>query len=111
MLKPVSYYVLIQMEEVSEVSAGGIVMASSTEHRREQDGHDVGVVKSFGPGCFKGFAGIDDDAELEERARSYGVSIGDKVEFTRYDGKTPTHPDYKKDHRIIQDAHIIGVYA
>lgn len=111
MYKPVSYYVLIQMKEVENTSEGGIILGSNAEMKREQEGQDVGVIKAFGPGCFKGFDGIDDDADIEERARLYGVSIGDTVEYTRYDGKRVRHPDYSEDHRIIQDVHIVGVHA
>lgn len=107
MLKPVGYYVLIKMEKVENTTPGGIVIATKAEHEREQTGHDVGELVSFGPNSFSGFNGINGD-NVEQRAKEWGVIAGDKVEFNRYDGKIPAHPDFKN-YRIIQDAHIIGV--
>jgi co-chaperonin GroES (HSP10) len=106
-LKPTGYYVLIRMEEVEQVSEGGIIMATNAEHKREQNGHDVGVIVAFGPTCFDGYQGIN-GTTTEERAAQWGCKVGDRVEFNRYDGKVPRDADYQ-DHRIIQDAHIIGV--
>jgi hypothetical protein len=90
---------------------------------REQNGHDRGIVRAFGPTVFEGFRGIDSEMEYqepngpthirsttsEERAEQYGVKVGDQVEFNRYDGKIPRETDYAN-FRIIQDEHIIGVY-
>jgi len=111
MIRPAGYYVLVKMEEVvKEVEEGslkGFVLQSKDLHEREQSGHDVGVLVSLGPTSFSGFQGIDCN-NPEGRAEQWGVYIGNKVEFNRYDGKTPNHKDYKN-YRIIQDAHIIGV--
>ena len=128
MIKPTGYYVLIKMEEidktVTEGALEGFVLQSGDEHDREQTGHDVGIVEAFGPTCFAGYQGIDEkvwvggpvskdnpgcrSCTATERAEQWGVQVGDKVEFNRYDGKVPRHPDFQN-HRIIQDAHIIGV--
>jgi len=111
MIKPTGYYVLVKMElveqTVSDGALAGFVIATKEEHQREQSGHDVGTLVALGPTAFNGFQGVvGTDAVV--RAAEWGVKIGDKVEFNRYDGKTPSHPDFK-DYRIIQDAHIIGV--
>ncbi len=110
-IKPCGYYVLVKMEAVEQtVSDGalaGFVLSSNDEHEREQSGHDVGTLVALGPTAFVGFQGVDGEA-AHIRAEQWGVSIGNKVEFNRYDGKIPSHPDFK-DYRIIQDAHIIGV--
>lgn len=109
MLKPVGYYILIEMEIVENKTESGIIIASQKENEREQNGHDVGVIKALGPNAFVGFQGIDDKDEVNKRAADYGVKIGDKIEFNRYDGKVPRDPEYKY-HRLIQDQHIVGVY-
>ena len=110
-LKPTGYYVLVKMEAVektiNEGSLKGFVIQSSDEHEREQAGHDVGIVVSFGPTSFAGYQGIEGECAIS-RAAEWGVQIHDKIEFNRYDGKVPSHPDFQE-HRIIQDAHIIGV--
>ena len=111
MIKPTGYYVLIEMEEVSQqVTEGvlkGFVMASDTEHEREQAGHDVGIIRALGPTSFSGYEGCDAETSTG-RAEQWGVKVGDKVEFNRYDGKVPRYPDFEN-FRIIQDHHIIGV--
>lgn len=112
-VKPTGYYILIEMEEVkNEIQDGalkGFSMGSIEENKREQSGHDVGVIRKFGPTVFKSFAGIDDSANVKERCFQYGVKVGDRVEFNRYDGKIPRHPKFSN-YRIIQDQHIVGVY-
>jgi co-chaperonin GroES (HSP10) len=109
-LKPTGYYALVKMEvveqTVSEGSLKGFVLQSNAENEREQSGHDVGILISLGPTAFSGYQGCDANTS-EERASQWGVSIGDKVEFNRYDGKIPSHPDFQ-DYRIITDSHIIG---
>ncbi len=111
MLRPTGYYVLVKMEiverEVKDGALKGFVLSTTNENTREQTGHDVGIVMSLGPTAFSGYQGIDGETALD-RAQQWGVDVGGKVEFSRYDGKIPSHPDYK-DYRIIQDAHIIGV--
>ena len=109
MLKPTGYYVRVSVEVVEQVSAGGIIKATNIEHTREQDGHDVGVLEALGPTAYSGFQGVDDKAGVTERAAQYGLKIGDKVQFNRYDGKVPRHQE-EGNYRIIQDQHIIGVY-
>lgn len=113
-MKPTGYYILVEVEEVhQEVQEGalkGFQMTSNNENEREQEGHDVGVVLAFGPTAFTGFKGIDDKWDRDRRAEEWGVKVGDKVEFQRYDGKKPRHPDYQNC-RLIQDQHIQGVYS
>ena len=105
-IHPTGYYILVQMEEVEETTASGIVISTPKELEREKGGHDVGTVVELGPTCFSGFSGCDANTATE-RAAQWGVKVGDKVEFNRYEGKVPRYPNFK-DFRIIQDAHIIG---
>jgi len=111
MLRPTGYYVLVKMEEVkNEVEDGalaGFQLASKDQHTREQSGHDVGVLISLGPTAYCGYQGVEGET-AEQRAECWGVTVGNKVEFNRYDGKKPNHPDFQ-DYRVIQDGMIIGV--
>ena len=109
MLKPTGYYVLVRMEEVEQTTESGIIIATNKEHEREQGGHDVGVILAVGPTSYMGFEGIDDSLPVQQRMEQYGVKIGDKVEFTRYDGKVPSNPELK-DCRLIKDEMILGAY-
>ena len=109
-ITPTGYYILVEMEEVEEISAGGVIMHDAKQLKREQGGHSVGVVRALGNTVYQGFEGIDGRATKEERAAAWGINLGDKVEFNRYDGKVPNDADLEN-FRIIQDAHIIGVVS
>lgn len=105
-LNPTGYNVLVEMEEVEQTTESGIVISTGSEHAREQAGHDVGTVVAFGSTAFSGFAGVEGDTAAE-RAKVWGVQVGDKVEFNRYEGKVPRYPEMQN-FRIIQDSHIIA---
>lgn len=107
-LRPTGYYVLVQMEEVEEKSEGGIVLATAQSHKREQEGHDVVRILAFGPTCFAGFQGINDEAKLVDRCAQYGVKVGDLAQVTRYDAALARHEDDGV--FMIQDQHIKGAY-
>jgi co-chaperonin GroES (HSP10) len=100
-LRPVGYQVMIEMEEVEETTESGIVIATHTELKREQHGHSIGWIRAFGPICYKGFEGC-------ESPEDFGVQIGDKVEFSRYDGKESI-VEHLSNYRIIPDVNIIQV--
>jgi len=107
-LRPTGYYVLVQQEEIENVSESGIILASKKELDRDQAGHDVVRILAFGPTCFTGFRGITDEASLKNRCEEYGVKVGDLVQIARYDIAEARHAD--KDVFMIQDEHIRGVY-
>lgn len=107
-ITPTGFYILIEMEEVEEKTESGIILRDQKQQDREQVGHSVGIVRALGHTVYQGFEGIEGKATKEERAAAWGVNIGDKVEFNRYDGKIPNDADHQN-FRIIQDAHIIGV--
>ena len=109
MIKPLGYQVLVKMEEieqtVKEGALAGFVLTSDEENKREQVGHDLGVVVAFGPLAYTGWEGVQ-GVTPDERAECWGVKVGDKVEFHRYDGKIPAG---HKDHRLVPDKELIGV--
>jgi len=104
-IKPLGYNVLIEMEEIKqEVEEGalkGFVLHGDDQQNREQEGHFVGIVRAFGPTAYKGFANC-------EGPKEWGVDLGDKVEFHRYDGKKLDHPGYEN-YRLIEDSKIVAV--
>ena len=106
-IQPTGYYILVEMEEVEEKTKSGIIIRDDATLKREQSGHNSGVVRALGHTVYQGFAGIEGKATKEERAAAWGVNVGDKVEFNRYDGKIPNDEDHQN-FRIIQDAHIIA---
>jgi len=108
-LKPSGIYVRIRVDEIQKTSSGGIIL---TDTRREQEGYNVGVLEAIGPLAFTGLKGIDDNLPPTERARLYGVEIGQSVEFNRHAGREPRREEDSDGlFRIIQDQHIIGRYV
>ena len=104
-IRPAGHYVLVEVEPVEETSEGGIVIQTEDSMTREQGGRDIGTIIEFGPIAYKGFADC-------HGPRQWGVKEGDKVEFSRYDGKVPRlaedNPDYAN-LRLICDNDIIAV--
>ncbi len=103
-VKPVGNQLLVELENVEEVSDGGIIL-SQKEVKREQDGQDIGEIIAFGPLVYFDWEDMGETAE--ERAESWGVKIGDKVIFHRYDGNTPRIEGYEN-HRLIGSNCIIA---
>lgn len=104
-IKPTGHYVLVKVEAIEDTHTGTSIIMVSDEARREHGGRDIGIVLEFGPTAYKGFAGC-------ESPEHWGVKVGDKVEFNRYDGKIPRVAeldDKFKDYRIINDNDIIAV--
>lgn len=100
-LSPFGYYVLIKVEEVEQTSKGGIVLTSNNENKREQEGHDKGMVESFGPAAYKGMQGCNSPEE-------WGVEEGDFVRFRRYDGVMEIDGEGEGiTYRLIRDEDII----
>lgn len=109
-IRPAGHHVLIEVAPVDDKSKGGIIMATQNELSKEHAGRDVGVIKEFGPLAYKGLPGFP--KEYITGPAEWGVQVGDRVEFTRYDGKQPRsaeqNPEYKN-LRIIQDTNILMV--
>lgn len=106
--KPLGHFVLVKLIPVQFKSAGGIVLMSETEIKREEGAGDVAEIIAFGPTAYKGFA----DCKTPE---DWGVKVGDTVELSgRYDGKKSRLGDYNpkyKAFRYIVDDDIIGVLS
>lgn len=103
-IKPKGYFVLVEIEPVEETYANSSIVMPETYHKKEVGGRDIGTIISFGPTAFKGFEGCDSPED-------WGVKVGDKVEFNRYDGKTPRIGEIDQElanMRIIRDSDIIA---
>jgi co-chaperonin GroES (HSP10) len=99
--KPTGYHVEVEVETVEEMSAGGIVLNTGKDLKREQDGHHKGKIIAFGPTAYKSLQGCDSPVE-------WGVEVGDRVMFTRYDGKL-VEEDSDDKRRLVRDTDIIYV--
>jgi len=97
---PFGHYVLLKLSEFKNESEAGIILGTNTQKDREQAGMEVGEVVAFGPTAYKGFAGF-------EGADEWGISIGDTVEFKKYEGKQCFIPGYERFH-FIPDSLLVG---
>lgn len=106
-IKPLGFYVLVEMVKVEEFSPGGIARVKSTLER-EQDAVDVGYVRSIGPTAYVGYPGCDFEGEDgRPPTECWGIFVGQKIEYRRYEGKKSALPGYEN-YRYIPDSHIIG---
>lgn len=104
-IHPVGNYVLVEIKPVEEKSAGGIVLPEDLA-KKEQSVTQDGIIREFGPTCYVGWAGCEDeDSPAHEK---WGVHVGDRVEFRKYEGKTCAIEGYEN-FRYIPDICIIGV--
>lgn len=104
-IKPLGFYVLIEMESVESVTEGGIVLPGDMINK-EQDATDVGYVRQIGPTAFAGYPGCE--VEGVAPADCWGLKIGQKVEYRKFEGKRSAEKEYAN-FRYIPDSHIIGV--
>lgn len=110
-VRPNGFYVLIEMEEVKNTSAGGIILG---DVRKEQDACDIGYVRAIGNTAFIGMPGCNpsdyNPTESQYKmtpAQIWGIDIGDKVEYRRHEGKVSGVAANER-MRYIPDTQIIG---
>ena len=104
-LKACGYYVLVEIPAKEEAKSSLIIMPKDHEDA-EISASDIGIVRGIGPCAFSGVAAAGGEIG-EKGAEAWGFKVGDKVEFTRYDGKRPSTEGYEN-YRFIQDQHIIS---
>lgn len=106
--KPLGHYVLVELIPVQFKSAGGIVLMSEKEVKREEGAGDVAKILAFGPIAYDGFS----DCKTPE---DWGVSVGDVIELSgRYDGKKSRLRDYDEKYgslRYVLDDDIVGKFS
>lgn len=103
MIKATGYYVLIETEEVQTKTASGIIIESAKDEKRLEEAQCIGTVIDIGPRAFKGLQCGCNSAE------EWGLKIGDKVEFSSYEGKRPVSAGKDTKLRLITDQKIIAV--
>lgn len=122
-IKPLGFYVLIEMEVVEETSAGGIILDRDLVNK-EQDATDTGYVRAIGPTAYAGYPGCDlfagggdvtavdvlNGVTSPTQHGCWGLEIGDKIEYRKFEGKKSSAEGYEN-YRYIPDSHIIGVIS
>jgi co-chaperonin GroES (HSP10) len=110
-IKPCGYFVLVDVTAAEKVTAGGIVLPQDLV-TKEQAVEETGTIVAFGPTCFIGMRGCTED-DIEKTGKTapelWGLAVGDRVEFRRYEGKTTSLQDECENMRYIPDTHIMGV--
>lgn len=110
-IKPAGYFVLVDVTPVKRVTPGGIILAEDTV-KKEQAVEETGTLVAVGPAAYIGMRGCTEE-DMERTGKQayelWGLAIGDRVEFRRYEGKTTSLQDECENMRYIPDTHIMGV--
>lgn len=106
-LTPCGYFVLVDVTPAEKVTKGGIVLPDDLVSK-EQMVEETGIIKAFGPTCFVGMRGCEEEGI--PAYEQWGLKVGDKVEFKKYEGKK-SFVKGKENYRYIPDTHIMGVIA
>ena len=94
-IKPVGHILLVLPLEVEKKSAGGIIMATASQERREEMGQTEATVVALGSTAYS-----DQPAPW--------CAVGDRVVFARYAGTERKGSDDKM-YRLINDLDVKGV--
>lgn len=94
--KPCGHRVVVKLKKVEETTESGIVIATSTNLKREQYGVEEAYVTQIGKTAFLAF----DDGKP-------WCKIGDLVAITKYSGKD--YEDGDDIYRIINDEDVMAV--
>ena len=81
MLKPVLHRIILKLDEVDEVTAGGIIIAKELI-KKERKAVELGTVVAIGETAFKDYGGSDTT-----------LSVGDRVIIAQYSGKAVKDTD------------------
>lgn len=111
MISPLGHYVLVEAMKVEDTTDSGIYLG---DNKKEQAACEFGIVRAFGPTAFVGVQGCNpeeyptnDPRFKMEPYEIWGLSVGDQVEYRRYEGKA-TGIKSEQGMRYIPDNQIIG---
>jgi len=104
-IKPLGYFVLVDVTAAEHVTKGGIIKPRELVEK-ENMGEETGIVVAFGPTAFVGMRGCE--ATDRPAYEQWGVKVGDKVEFKKYEGKK-SYVEGFENYRYIPDTHLLGV--
>jgi len=97
-------YALIRMIKPEEESTGGIILPTDD---RDQEAMSVGMVIAFGPTALSGYE--LPGSRVTDGPKSYGLSIGDFVQFDSYEGKLCVYQQFNN-YRVLPAQTIRLVY-
>ena len=96
--EPCGHRVVVKLRKVEEKTESGIVIATTTNLKREQYGVEEAYVTAVGKTAFKAF----DDGEP-------WCEVGDLVAITKYSGKDYEDPETGDIYRVINDEDIMAI--
>jgi co-chaperonin GroES (HSP10) len=102
--KAVGHYVLVETDPVEEMSDGGIYLGTN-QAKKEARATEQGVVVHIGPCAYVGWEGCKHPDITPHK--QWGIDIGDRVEFRKYEGKDSVAEGHEH-FRYIPDTHIVG---
>ena len=117
-IKPLGFYVLIEMETVRK---HGLIELPQELINKEQDATSIGYVRAIGPTAYSGYPGCDEVKTVDNNNggwdecnipphECWGLRIGQKIEYRKFEGKKSSLDGYEN-YRYIPDSHIIGAIA
>ena len=86
--------VLIETVELEKTSAGGIILATTSQSEREEMANTTGVVVAMGE-------------EAHEHINTQNVQVGDNIIFAKFAGLLYTGKDGKK-YRVINSDNVVA---
>src|SRR6478752_10367213 len=102
-IKPAGYFVLVDVTPVKSTTESGIILSSDTV-MKEQMAEETGTIIAFGPTAFVGMRGCDQEGSVLTPYQQWGLQVGNKVEFKRFEGKKSYVKGYEN-FRYIPDTH------
>jgi co-chaperonin GroES (HSP10) len=96
MIVPCGHRVLVKIDEVEEVTKGGIIITKTTAQQQEEAGI-FGTIVAIGETAWKDFGG-----------RNW-ASVGDRVMIAKYGGFLAQEPGTDEKYRVLNDEDIVAV--
>ena len=94
-IKPVLHRILIKLDQVEEVTKGGIIIAADLI-KKERKAVEKGTVVAIGETCFNDYGGSQDT-----------VKVGDRVIIAQYSGK---EVDKENNIVVVNDEDILVIF-
>lgn len=96
MIKVCGHYVLVKPDPVQRESAGGIIMNTESEAKKESRARVIGTIVQIGE-----YAWSDDPKPW--------VNLGDKTMYSKYGGTYIEDPETKEEYVVLNDIDIVAV--
>lgn len=93
MLKPIFKRLIVKVDPIEEVSAGGIILAK--DKVKEENASERGTIVRLSEDCFDEYEGLP--------------KVGDSVYFAKYAGKWVVDPEDEQKYVILNDEDVVAI--